>query len=148
MPGTSLPSTLALRRTFRQAMDFVGRALGDRSLTSVELAACGADEVRRMAHDLAIGPGDLRVMAYGQSDAAVLLRKRMRALGLDAEAAGALDPRDLRDLQRCCSLCDHREVCAFDLACDPKSPEWQAYCPNVATLRDLLAEKASSAEAA
>lgn len=149
MPDTSLPSTLALRRKFWQAVDFIGRSFADRSLTSAELAACGANEVRRMARDLAISPGDLRVMARGHGDAADLLRRRMRVLGLAAEA-GALDARDLRDLQRCCSLCDHREVCAFDLACDPANPEWQVYCPNVGTLRDLLAEKTTawSAEAA
>jgi hypothetical protein len=40
-------------------------------------------------------------------------------------------------MQRLCAQCEQHGRCQHDLVSDPKNPDWQSYCPNVATLRAL-----------
>jgi len=46
----------------------------------------------------------------------------------------------LRDLQRCCSNCDLKQLCAHELEDKPKGAVWPKYCPNEQTLVALAIE--------
>ena len=92
-----------------------------------ELADCDAREVARVAQDLGISAADLRVLASRDKTAADLLNRRLETLRLDPTS---VDPALMRDLQRCCSNCDTKQLCAHELEDKPKGASWPKYCPN------------------
>jgi hypothetical protein len=93
----------------------------------------------RIAHDLAVSPADLRVLAGKWPDD--LLSRRLEQLDLDA---AHVEPQVLRDLERVCTLCGSKRRCRHDLAGDPSESRWLEYCPNVTTLSALVAERFDS----
>jgi Family of unknown function (DUF6455) len=100
----------------------------------IELADCDALEVRRIAQDLGISAADLHVLAACDERAADLLNYRLETLRLDPTS---VDPAVMRDLQRCCSNCDIKQLCAHELEDKPKGASWPKYCPNEQTLTAL-----------
>ena len=96
-----------------------------------ELASCDALEVARVAQDLGISAADLRILASRDKTAADLLDRRLEALRLDPTS---IDPALMRDLQRCCSSCDSKQLCAHELEDQPKAASWPKYCPNEETI--------------
>jgi hypothetical protein len=102
-----------------------------------DLDALGPEETGRMAQDVGIAPGELRELARHDSDAAGLLEKRLRVLGLSSAELVTTAPAELRDLERLCTLCRSKGRCAHDLATDPDTPAWHQYCPNEQTLTSL-----------
>jgi hypothetical protein len=90
----------------------------------------------RIAHDLAVSPADLRVLAGKWPDD--LLSRRLEQLDLDA---AHVEPQVLRDLERVCTLCGSKRRCRHDLAGDPSESRWLEYCPNATTLGALVAER-------
>ena len=99
-----------------------------------ELAGCDALEVARVAQDLGISAADLRILASRDKTAADLLNRRLEALRLDPTS---VDPALMRDLQRCCSSCDSKQLCAHELEDKPKAASWPKYCPNEETIASL-----------
>ena len=110
---------------------------------NARLAACGSDEIARIAHDVGLSPGDLRQMARRGPDAAQELLERMSALHLDAKALGKSEPATMRDMQRLCTNCIDKKQCQRDLMLTPNSPVWHHYCPNADTLDELQRETAN-----
>jgi len=53
----------------------------------------------------------------------------------------------LRDLQRCCSKCDLKQLCAHELEDKPKGAVWPKYCPNEQTLVALTIEAKTTKQA-
>jgi hypothetical protein len=51
----------------------------------------------------------------------------------------SVDPALMRDLQRCCSSCDSKQLCAHELEDKPKGASWPKYCPNEETI--ILSER-------
>jgi hypothetical protein len=109
----------------------------ERSTALGELEVCGGREMERVARDAGVGVGDLRVLAGKWPDAADLVERRIATLGLDAVALEATQPAAMRDLQRVCSMCDNKRVCAHDLDRAPAGRAWRDYCPNAGTLAAL-----------
>jgi hypothetical protein len=101
-----------------------------------DLEACG-DDVARMAADIGLSATELRALAAHDRHDADLLRERLAALRLDPEVIAAKRPVVMRDLQRLCTLCTEKGRCTNDLLRDPQNPEWEKYCPNAETLREL-----------
>jgi len=99
-----------------------------------ELASCDALEVARVAQDLGISAADLRILASRDKTAADLLDRRLEALRLDPTS---IDPALMRDLQRCCSSCGSKQLCAHELEDQPKAASWPKYCPNEETIASL-----------
>jgi hypothetical protein len=99
-----------------------------------ELAHCDQFEVERVAQDLGISAADLRVLAGQDKRAADLLNRRLESLRLDPTS---LEPTIMRDLQRCCSNCGSKQLCAHELEDKPKSATWPKYCPNEDTITSL-----------
>jgi hypothetical protein len=70
-------------------------------------------------------------------NSAELLQRRLQALGI---APSRIEPAVMRDLQRCCSQCHDKALCAHELEDRPKEATWPSYCPNEQTIRALQTE--------
>jgi len=101
------------------------------------LDSLGPDELARVAQDVGIGSSDLRALAQHCSDAADLLEFRLASLDLDRDDLARNAPTQLRDMERLCTMCNHKGHCARDLAADPSDPIWRRYCPNERTFSEL-----------
>jgi hypothetical protein len=111
-----------------------GKAFWRKRAAVHELAGCDALEVARVAQDLGVSVDDLRTLASQDKTAAVLLYRRLEALRLDPTS---IDPALMRDLQRCCSNCNSKQLCAHELEDKPKAASWPKYCPNEETIAYL-----------
>src|SRR5262249_7614935 len=76
--------------------------------------------------DLGISAADLHALATRDKTAADLLYHRLESLRLNP---ASVDPAVMRDLQRCCSTCDSKQLCAHELEDKPKGARWPTYCP-------------------
>src|SRR5271166_1821572 len=112
----------------------VAKAVWARRAAVKELANCDASEVARIAQDLGISAADLRVLASRDKTAADLLYRRLETLRLDPTS---VDPALMRDLQRCCSNCISKQLCAHELEDKPIGASWPKYCPNEDTIAAL-----------
>jgi hypothetical protein len=99
-----------------------------------ELSCCDALELGRIAQDLGIATDELRALASRDKTAADLLRRRLETLRVDPTS---IDPALIRDLQRCCSNCDSKSLCAHELEDKPIGAAWPQYCPNQETIAIL-----------
>ena len=113
----------------------------EHAATLAGLSDCGSDELRRVAHDIGVDAGDLRVLAGKWPDAADLVVRRAAVLGLDAAELERDQPQVMRDLERVCSLCDNKRACQHDLSRGPAKSDWQDYCPNAGTLAAICADQ-------
>jgi hypothetical protein len=100
-----------------------------------ELASCGAPELARVAQDLGISAADLYSLASRDKTAADLLLRRLESLRLDPTS---VDPTLMRDLQRCCSSRDSKQLCAHEIEDEPKGARWPKYCPNEETIATFI----------
>ena len=96
-----------------------------------ELFAFDSRDLTRVAQDLGISAADLRALATRDKTAADLLYRRLESLRIDP---ASVDPAVMRDLQRCCSTCDNKQLCAHELEDAPKGARWPTYCPNEDTI--------------
>jgi hypothetical protein len=119
------------------------KALRARRAAVYELTNCGESELARVAQDLGISTADLRVLASRDKTAAGLLYRRLESLRLDPTS---IDPILMRDLQRCCSNCDSKQLCAHELEDKPKGASWPKYCPNEQTIAALMTNPTSPKE--
>jgi hypothetical protein len=102
-----------------------------------EVASLDSELLSCIAHELGISASELRVLANHDNNAADLLYRRMEQLRLDRNH---VDIAVLRDLQRCCSNCDLKQLCVHELEDKPKGASWPKYCPNEQTLVALTSE--------
>ena len=95
-------------------------------------------EVRCIARDLGISPVEIRTLTAKGENAADLLVRRMKTIGLEP---GQVDVAVMRDLQRCCSICTQKGLCIHELEDKPRGVTWPKYCPNEQTLTALTDEQ-------
>jgi len=105
----------------------------------LDLDRCGPAEAARIAHDLNVSRGELRVLASKWPDD--LLSRRLKQVELDAAEIVHTEPEVVRDLQRVCTVCGSKRKCNHDLANHPSDSAWVKYCPNATTLGALVAER-------
>jgi hypothetical protein len=130
-----------------------GEAAADRLLSRIsawfqgpgELAALPPEEVERMARDIGFSADQLRDMAAMGPDAARLLHERLSALGLSPADVDRVAFGLIRDLERDCACCGSKEQCEKDLAHQPDSPGWMAYCANAGTIDAIRRTKGRAA---
>jgi uncharacterized protein YjiS (DUF1127 family) len=103
-----------------------------------ELQALGHGELERMVQDAGVTFSDLLVLATQNTDSASLLYRRLELAGIDFKK---LDQAIMRDLQRCCTLCESKGVCIHDLEDRPNAASWPEYCPNRHTIEALETTK-------
>jgi len=96
-----------------------------------------ASETSRIARDLGLSPSELRDLAGRDQHSADLLLCRLQTLNIDP---AKIEPAVMRDLQRCCSLCRDKALCAHELEDRPRQANWPNYCPNQHTIDALLAK--------
>jgi hypothetical protein len=109
------------------------------------LARLSIEEIAGIGRDLGLSPSEIAILSARGAGAASLLYERMAALGLAATDIQKLGNGVLRDLERTCSECDSKAVCARDLEHRPDDPRWQGYCHNSDTLTAVHAAKAEAA---
>jgi hypothetical protein len=106
-----------------------------------ELREMDRHEVDRIAADLGMTARDLEDLAARGPKAAELLHRRLAALGLSRGDVERTALGLMRDLERTCGCCDHKGVCARDLANHPDDPDWKGYCPNATSLESVASTK-------
>ena len=103
-----------------------------------ELGKCSPEETRQIAKDLGIPVEDLRHLVTMGPGAADGLPKMLSALSMDARALEDADPAAMRDLQRTCVFCNHKNLCQRELAAGTAARHFRQFCPNAQTLDALL----------
>ena len=106
-----------------------------------DLANCGVEEVARMARDLGINPREFIPLATKGPEAADQLSTLLRALGVDPKALASNDNAMMRDLQRICIACGHKNQCERDLAAGTATEHFHDYCPNALSIDALFQSK-------
>jgi hypothetical protein len=97
-----------------------------------------AERVGKSAYSGKVQRRELHKFASVGPQSADLLLRRMAVLDLDEKEVSEIAPQALRELQRTCTLCANKRLCARDLARDAGSnPAWED--PNAATLMALNA---------
>jgi hypothetical protein len=112
------------------------RRWGDRRELGRFVQNCPTD-LDRLAKDLNIDTATFMQVASQGGGPPVLLHRRLRLLGIDAEQLRKREPAVAQDLARCCALCSSKSRCARDLARNPRGGNWRIYCPNTSTLEAL-----------
>jgi hypothetical protein len=103
---------------------------------SRELATLGT-EMEVVAKDLGLTSRELRALAAKGAGAAKELTCVLEVLGIDQHVVVRHDPLVLRDLQRVCTLCEHKKKCNHDLDAGTIAQNYSGYCPNASTLQAL-----------
>lgn len=102
---------------------------------------CSPEEVKQIANDIGISPAELRGIARREPGAADLLQKMLVALGVAPETLVKRNPAVMRDLQRLCVSCTHKNRCQHELAIGEAAERFHEFCPNAYTLDALLERK-------
>jgi hypothetical protein len=103
-----------------------------------ELARCGREEVARTARDLGLSPRELVRLASKGPHAADQLPKLLLALGVDPKNLASDDSAMMRDLQRLCITCVHKNRCEHELAAGTAARNYRSFCPNAISLAALF----------
>ena len=91
----------------------------------------------RIAGDLRVSAADLNALVRQGPHAADELPKLLKALGIDDEALARTEPLVLRDMERVCTLCNHKRQCDRDLAAGSSPGRYHQYCLNASTIDAL-----------
>jgi len=103
----------------------------------VESCGCDSEEYARIARDLNISTADLDELIRRGAHASDELPKMMAALQIDPKAVMRVEPLVMRDMQRVCSLCDHKRRCEHEFAAGTAAEHYTQFCPNASTLGAL-----------
>jgi len=106
-----------------------------------QLARCGPEEVARAARDFGLSSSELVLLASKGPRAADQLAKLLLALGVDPKQLASENSAMMRDLQRVCIVCGHKQRCEHDLAAGTAAQRYRSYCPNAGSLAALPASK-------
>jgi hypothetical protein len=103
-----------------------------------EFGQCDPAEVAQIAKDLNIPAAELRMLAAKGPGAADALHQMLLALKVDEAALKQHDPAVMRDLQRLCATCGHKQQCAHEIDVGTAAKNFHEFCPNAYTLDTLL----------
>ena len=102
-----------------------------------ELRQLNTAEFDRIASELRVSPTDLNELVRQGPHAADELPKMLQALGIDQKALARTEPFVLRDMERVCSLCNHKRQCGHELAAGTAAAHYGEYCANAHTIDGL-----------
>ena len=131
----------APQRIVARLLSGLWRGWCERRARLTEFDRADPAEMARVAGDLGTSVAELRSLVGRGANAADLLVRRMQSLNLDP---GEVEPAVMRDLQRCCSNCLSKTLCAHELEDRPKGARWPKYCPNELTIGALNADNQRS----
>ena len=99
-----------------------------------EMDAASFDQI---ASDLRISSADLEQLVRQGPHAADELPKMLRALGIDQADLARTEAHVLRDMERVCSVCNHKRRCDYELAAGTAGANYEEYCGNASTIDGL-----------
>lgn len=102
-----------------------------------EMHEMDAANFNQIAGELRMSPNDLEELVRQGPHAADELPKMLMALGIDQEALARTEPHVLRDMERVCSVCNHKRQCDRDLAAGTAAKHYEEYCGNADTIDGL-----------
>jgi hypothetical protein len=102
-----------------------------------EMNEMDAANFGRIASELRMSSTDLEALVRQGPHAADELPKMLAALGIDQEDLARTEPFVLRDMERVCSLCNHKRQCDRDLAAGTAAAHYEEYCGNADTIDGL-----------
>ena len=102
-----------------------------------EMREMDAVNFGQIASDLRISSADLEALVRQGPHAADELPKMLRALGIDQADLARTEPLVLRDMERVCSLCNHKRQCGHELAAGTAAAHYEEYCGNAPTIDGL-----------
>ena len=102
-----------------------------------EMHEMDAANFNQIAGELRMSPNDLEELVRQGPHAADELPKMLMALGIDQEALARTEPHVLRDMERVCSVCNHKRQCDRDLAAGTAARHYEEYCGNADTIDGL-----------
>ena len=102
-----------------------------------EMHEMDAVNFNQIASELRMSPTDLEELVRLGPHAADELPKMLIALGIDQEALARTEPHVLRDMERVCSMCNHKRQCDRDLAAGTAANHYEEYCGNADTIDGL-----------
>ncbi|CAN5488130.1 hypothetical protein BH11PSE4_BH11PSE4_04120 [soil metagenome] len=105
-----------------------------------EMNQLDASEFARIAGEIGVAPQELDLLVRRGPHAADEMPKVLRALGFDEEAIARIQAPQRQDMERACSLCQHKAECGNDLAKGSVAEHYESYCNNT----DAIAELARS----
>lgn len=106
-----------------------------------ELTLCSVAEISAIARDLKLSPDELMRLVTEKTETAAALHELLAALGIDARSLELKDPAVMRELQRLCFTCHHKQECAYHLAQGTAVEHYEDFCPNSYTLGDIVKTK-------
>ena len=106
-----------------------------------ELANFREEEVAFRANDMGVTPQELLFAVSKGPHAADELPKLLSALGVDPQKLASEDPGKMRDLQRICITCSHKDQCHHNLAAGTAAGHYRYFCPNAVSLDALFHSK-------
>ena len=101
-----------------------------------ELANFREEEVAFIANDMGMTPQEL-LFAVSKGPK---LPKLLSALGVDPQKLASENPGKMRDLQRICITCSHKDQCHHNLAAGTAAGHYH-FCPNAVSLDALFHSK-------
>ena len=102
-----------------------------------EMREMDAANLGQIASELRMTSADLEALVRQGPHAADELPMMLTALGVDQEALARTEPLVLRDMERVCSLCNHKRQCDRDLAAGTAAAHYEQYCGNAPTIDGL-----------
>ena len=102
-----------------------------------EMREMDAASFDRIAGELRMSSADLEALVRQGPHAADELPKMLRALGIDQADLARSEPLVLRDMERVCSLCNHKRQCGHELSAGTAAAHYEEYCANAHTIDGL-----------
>lgn len=96
-----------------------------------------AAEFARIAGELGLSPRELDMLVHRGPHAADEMPKMLRALGFTEESIAKIQAPQRQEMERACSLCQHKIACGKDLAANTVADHYESYCNNADTINEL-----------
>jgi Family of unknown function (DUF6455) len=102
-----------------------------------EMREMDAANFGRIASELRMSSADLEDLVRQGPHAADELPKMLKALGVDQDALVRTEPLVLRDMERVCTVCNHKHQCNRELAAGTAAAHYEDFCGNAPTIDSL-----------
>jgi hypothetical protein len=103
-----------------------------------QLHQLDAAEFARIAGELGLAPLELDTLVHRGPHAADEMPRMLRALGFKEESIAKIEAPQRQEMERACSLCQHKIACGKDLAANSVADHYESYCNNADTINDLV----------
>jgi hypothetical protein len=103
-----------------------------------DIANLAREDLRHIAEDLSLADSDLLAMSTAGRDNTILMKRMMRARGLDPAQVRHAFGTLFRDVERVCTQCETSGRCRRELDVGMAAEHCHEFCPNAGTFDDLV----------